>query len=360
MTNHMSDDLANGGDVRPPTAVWQRWAGWIFGIGLLALILFYGVRALLVDVEGPARLVVYAFSAQEEALTQGIFPVFTQQWETETGRDLTIEGVFGPSGTLAGQINLGAPADVVVFSNAQHVVWLQMSRRVQRNTQPVVVGWTPLVIVTRPGNPHDLRTFADLAQADLRLLHADPRSSGVGEWAVLAEYGDAWLVTGDRETAVAQLQAIWGNVRLLGASARATLTLFELGAGDALITYEQDARLAQERGVPLEIVIPQRTIVAEHVAVIVDDNVTYAERSVVQAFLDFLVSAEGQAILGSYYLRTAATTDLSPLSHSFTIADLGGWPRAYTELIEVLWQDNIEPRLNLDAAPMLLDPDERP
>lgn len=360
MTNHMSDDLANGGDVRSPTAVWQRWAGWIFGIGLLALILFYGARALLVDVKGPARLVVYAFSAQEEALTQGIFPVFTQMWEAETGRELTIEGVFGPSGTLAGQINLGAPADVVVFSNAQHVVWLQMSRRVQRDAQPVVIGWTPLVIVTRPGNPYGLHGYADLAQTDLRLLHADPRSSGVGEWGVLAAYGDAWLETGDRATAVAQLQAIWRNVRLLGASARAALTLFELGAGDALITYEQDAHLAQDRGASLEIVIPQRTIVAEHVAVIVDDNVTAAERPLVQAFVDFLTGAEGQAILSSYYLRTTKATSLPPLSNTFTVTELGGWSLAYADLIDTLWQDEIEPRLNLDAAPLLLDPGARP
>lgn len=338
------------------TAVFRKRFGWIAGLLLLALVLWFGGRAYLLDAQRPVQLVVYAFSAEEEALTQGIFPVFSQKWEAETGRDLTIVGIFGPSGTLAGQINLGAPADVVLLSNAQHVVWLQMGKRVRSDVQPIPFGWTPLVIVTRPGNPHGITNYADLAQAELALLHANPRSSGVGEWAVLAEYGDAWMESRNREIANAQLQAIWRNVRLLGASARATLTLFELGAGDALITYEQDARLAYERGVPLEIVIPQRTIVAEHVAVIVDRNVTYAERPVVEAFMAFLQSAEGQAILASYYLRTTEAANLPPLHQTYTVNDLGGWSRAYSELIEDLWQQDIEPRLNLDSAPVLLEP----
>ena len=107
------------------------------------------------------------------------------------------------------------------------------------------------------------------------MLHADPRSSGAGQWAVLAEYGSALRDPGDHaDSQTMQLLGIWRNVRLLGASARATMTLFELGAGDAFVTYEHDALLAQARGVSLEIVVPSHTIVAQHVAVIVDDNVT--------------------------------------------------------------------------------------
>ena len=123
-------------------------------------------------------------------------------------------------------------------------------------------------------------------------------------------------------------------MRLLGPSARATLTLFELGAGDAFVTYEQDALLAQERGVPLEIVVPPRTIVAQHVAVIVDDNVTSAERPVAQAFVDYLLSDAGQQTLRRYHLRPAEPdSDAFPkLDQAFTVEDLGGWTQAYTRV----------------------------
>lgn len=331
---------------------WRRMAGWALTAMLLITVVYYGWQAILLNSHAPVQLVVYAFSTQEEVFTHGIFPAFEAHWEAETGRDLSIEAVFGPSGTLAGQINLGAPADVAVFSNAQHVTWLKFGRMVRSNTEPLVMGCTPMVIVTRPGNPAGLAEFANLAQSGLRLLHADPRSSGAGEWAVLAEYGSDLLESGEQSNAEAQLMNIWYNVRLLAPSARAALTLFELGAGDALVTYEQDARLALERGVELEIVVPAYTILAEPVTVIVDDNVTRAERPAVEAFIEFLASDAGQEILSHYHLRTAFpdSDGFPPLAQPFTVEDLGGWSQAYTGLVETLWQTEIEPQLDLEPA----------
>lgn len=116
--------------------------GWSLAVILLVLVIFYGGQTILADTRRPARLIVYAFSTQEEVLTQQIFPDFEQAWEAETGRELTIEGIFGPSGTLAGQINLGAPADVALLSNEQHVTWLKVGRRVVWETEPVIVSYT--------------------------------------------------------------------------------------------------------------------------------------------------------------------------------------------------------------------------
>jgi sulfate transport system substrate-binding protein len=331
------------------------------GIGLLVAVALYG-RLILANNRRPLHLTVYAFSTQQEVLTQRILPEFERAWETKTGQDLIIEAMFGPSGTLAGQINLGAPADVALFSNAQHVEWLKFGEMVRRDTEPVVVGCSHMVIVTRQGNDAQISEFPDLAQPGLNLLHADPRSSGAGEWAVLAEYGSTLQASGDRAMAASELEAIWRNVRLLGPSARATLTLFELGAGDALVTYEQDARLARERGVPLEIVVPQRTIIAEHVAVVIDDNVTSSERPVAQAFVRYLLSNAGQQAFSDYHLRPGDCGEdgdimrsFPELAQPFTVADLGGWAQAYTQYVEVLWQSQIEPRLDLESMPGLLD-----
>ena len=143
---------------------------------------------------------------------------------------------------------------------------------------------------------------------------------------------------------------------MLGPSARATLTLFELGAGDALVTYEQDARLALERGVPLEIVIPPRTIVANHVVVIVDSNVPAAERPVAQAFVSHLLSETGQQAFAEYHLRpdNLESEAFPPLSQPFTVEELGGWTLVYPRLVETLWEKEIEPRLNLEQTPRLL------
>jgi ABC-type sulfate transport system substrate-binding protein len=338
---------------------WHRQLGIILALLLLVTVVAYGQVRLRAK-DGPVRLIVYAFSTQEEAFGQGIFPAFEAAWEAETGRDLTLDGMFGPSGTLAGQINLGAPADVAIFSNAQHVTHLKIGHRVREDTQAVTIGCTPMVIVTRTGNPLELAAFSDLARPGLKLLHADPRSSGAGDWALLAEYGSAYLPSGDRAAGEAQLEAIWRNVRVLGSSARTALSLFELGAGDALVTYEQDARLALERGIELEIVVPSQTVVAQPVAIIVDDNVTADEKSVAQAFVEYLLSDAGQQIFAGYHLRPADCRGASfpPLAQSFTVDDLGGWSQAYRDLVETLWQTEIEPSLDLEPIPRLSDTGE--
>ena len=140
-------------------------------------------------------------------------------------------------------------------------------------------------------------------------------------------------------------------------SAQSTLTVFELGAGDALVTYEQDARLAQARGVPLEIVIPPRTILAQHVVVMVDDNVTRNERPVAQAFINYLLSEAGQQAFARYHLRSVTSeSDIFPaLLTPFTVEDLGGWSQVYPELVETLWQKEIEPSLHLEQAVQLIE-----
>lgn len=280
---------------------------------------------------------------------EGIIPAFEKAWESQTGKDLIIECVFGPSGTLSLQITQGAPADIAIFSNQRHIDWLKFSKVTDQDTDQVMIASTPLVILTRSGNPSGISDFADLMQPGILLLHGDPNSSGVGEWAVLAEYGSAYLDTGNSGTAEAQLKDIWKNVRILGSSARVTLTLFELGAGDALITYEQDAYLARDRNIPLEIITPQSTILAKHYAVIIDKNVTSVERPVVEAFQDFILSAEGQKIFSRFYYRPSAMeSELLPeLIRPFTEDDLGGWAQAYDRIIMDYWKKKIEPELSL-------------
>ena len=335
---------------------WRCKIGGAFALALLIAVVIYG-RIVRSAAPATGRLVVYAFSTQQEVLNQAIFPAFKEAWLAETGEELTITGVFGPSGTLAGQINLGAPAQIALLSNIQHVTHLKIGRQVSLDAEPVVVSHTPMVIVVRQGNPAGIAGYADLARPGLRLLHADPRTSGAGEWALLAEYGSALLDSGDRALAEAQLDAIWRNVRLLGASARATMTLFELGAGDAFVTYEQDALLARERGVPLDIVVPSRTMVAGHLAVIVDANLLPREVPLAQAFVAMLLSEPGQQALVRYHLRPAELEGrgFPEILHPFTADDLGGWPRIYDQVVERYWKTRIAPSLDVEPAPALLD-----
>lgn len=300
-------------------------------------------------------LTVYAFSTEEEVMIQDIFPAFQVHWEHLTGGEMTFRGMFTGSEEIANAILDGAPAEVAILSNEYHSTWLHIANQVQTDWHDFpnagIVSRSPLVIVVRPGNPLAITDWVDLARPGVKLIHADPRTSGVAQWGLLAEYGSALLTLGNSEAASTQLEAIWANVISTPSSARDAMKEFLFGAGDALVTYEQDALLAKSRGADIEIVTPPATIVSEHVVVIVDRNVNDREQEIVRTFVNFLWSERAQQALTHYYFRAVTDEALNqgvPEFHQverpFTVDDLGGWSKAYHEIINGIWQEQIAPR----------------
>ncbi len=301
-------------------------------------------------------IVVYGSSVEEEVMTEEIFPAFRDYWRERMGQEVIFESVFKSSEELTQSILDGASADVAILANEQHATWLRINDCVETDWQTFphqgIVSRSPIVIAVRPDNPLYIEGWADLARPGVGLIHADPRTSGGAQWAILAEYGSALLHgQGDREEAAQrQLRSIWANAVAMPTSSREALRQFVFGVGDALVTYEQDALLAQARGAALEVVAPHSTVMGEHVAVIVDQNVKPWEREVVAAFVDFLWSDTAQQAFTRYYFR--ATTDsalnlavpeFQEIEHLFTVHDLGGWGHAYPEIIHELWAEQIIP-----------------
>ncbi|HEV7888798.1 MAG TPA: molybdate ABC transporter substrate-binding protein [Acidimicrobiales bacterium] len=76
---------------------------------------------------------------------------------------------FAGSQQLAAQVQAGAPADVII--TADTTTMAALGPLVDR---PVAVAENSLAIAVRPGNPKVVRGLADLAQAGLTLVLADP------------------------------------------------------------------------------------------------------------------------------------------------------------------------------------------
>jgi sulfate transport system substrate-binding protein len=326
----------------------------------LALVLTAaGCQPLEEPNSNPARqsIIVCGFSSEEEVITEEIIPAFQMHWQEQAGQDVTFQGVFTGSDRLAEAIIGNAPVDVALLSNEQHAVWLRVNDLVETDWRTFpnegIVTRTPLVIVVRPGNPLGITDWADLGRPGVKLIHPDPRTSGGAQWALLAEYGAALLdeEDGGRQAAQEQLRAIWSNVVATPVSSREALRQFMFGLGDAMVTYEQDALLAQSRGAALEIVVPRSTIVSEHVVVIVDKNVKQWERKAVGAFVAFLWSEKAQEAFARYYFRSVTDETLGEavgafheIERPFTVEDLGGWGQAYPNIIHGVWEEQISLR----------------
>src|SRR4029079_12929521 len=194
---------------------------------------------------GDINITLYGFSVMKESLEKAIFHAFAAKWKQQHGQVLLFQSSFAGSETVTNQILRGAPAEVAILSIERDVQRLQKEGFVTADWRSLpahgIVNKTPFVIIVRQGNPKGIKDFSTLAKPGIKLIHPDPISSGGAQWSILAIYGsELKRARGDADqgNAIQLLRAIWKNVLSTPGSAREARTTFELGNGDALITYE--------------------------------------------------------------------------------------------------------------------------
>jgi len=308
---------------------------------------------------GGINITLYGFSIMKESLEKAIYPGFTAKWKREHGQDISFTSSFAGSETVTNQILQGAPAHLAILSIERDAQRLKNGgfTTVDWHTFPQkgIVNKTPFIILVRKGNPKGIHDFPDLGKPGVRVIHPDPISSGGAQWSILAIYGselkksEQQSTEQDQTRALRTLQAIWKNVISTPASAREARTTFELGNGDALITYELEGLLMKEANAPVEIVVPQSTIFSEHPAVIIDKNVPADKRAVVDAFLQYLWSDEAQQAFVKYHFYSTTNeafnqgnNEFGHIELPFTIDYFGSWDKAYPEVIERVFRDQVK------------------
>src|SRR5262245_41713842 len=220
---------------------------------LLLLSLIFGIDGCRrgYDVERETMVTMYGFSVVQEPVVSEIIPEYQNIWDEKTGQRLNFADSYAGSEMVTNQIISGVEADVAILAidrNADRLVATKSTNHQWRKLPyGGIVNKTPMVILVRQGNPKRIHDFNDLAKPGVKLLFADPVSSGAGQWSVLAIYGSELIksdkVSGqrDQKKAFEILQGVWKNVLATPSSAREARTQFERGEGDALVTYELEA-----------------------------------------------------------------------------------------------------------------------
>jgi sulfate transport system substrate-binding protein len=310
---------------------------------------------------GGINITVYAFSIMKEPLDKAIYPDFSAKWKAEHGQHVHFTSSYAGSETITNQILQGVAADIAILSIERDADRLKQGGFVTSDWHSLpgkgIINKTPFVILVRAGNPKGIHDFSDLAKNGIKLIHPDPVSSGGAQWSVLAIYGSELIKSAtqwseaDQARALQLLRAIWRNVISTPGSAREARTQFETGFGDALITYELEGLLMKQAGTPVEILLPRATIFSEHPAVVIDRNVPASRRPVVDAFMQYLWSEESQRSFVKYYFRSVLderlneeNKELGRIEMPFTIEYFGGWGRAYPEIIERVFRDQVQKR----------------
>jgi sulfate/thiosulfate transport system substrate-binding protein len=268
---------------------------------------------------------------------------FADHRQQESGERVTVHMSHGGSGKQARAVIDGLDADVVTLALAADIDAIaektgklpkDWQTRLPNSSSPYT---STIVFIVRKDNPKAIQDWGDLAKPGIGVITPNPKTSGGARWNYLAAYG--WALDrfgGDQAKAKAFLGDLFRNVPVLDTGARGSTTTFaQRGLGDVLLAWENEAFLVLgEFGADrFEVVVPSTSILAEPPVALVDGNVdAKGTRKVAQAYLDYLYSAEGQALAAKNYYRPvkpelAAASDLArfPNIQLFGIDKFGGW-----------------------------------
>jgi sulfate/thiosulfate transport system substrate-binding protein len=261
---------------------------------------------------------------------------------TPAGAGVTFNNSFGPSTTQADDVVAGQPADVVNFSTSPDLQLLVTAGLVSPTWATIGAGKAErgfvsdsyVVLVTQPGNPLGITSWASLAKPGVKIVTPDPISSGSARWNLLGVYESQ--IIGKLKPKPAQAatftNAVVKNVVAEPTSGSKALTAFLAGTGNVLLAYEADALAAHAAGKAISIVYPAKNILIQTPAALTSSGTTNPGA---KAFLRYLFSAAGQNVWAHNGFRptlpAVAKADASAFAHQYaaksvtTIASLGGW-----------------------------------
>lgn len=189
----------------------------------------------------------------------------------------TLKFSFDASSTLVTQIAQGAPADV--FASADNANMKKLIDAGNNGAAPQTFAKNSLEIITGAGNPKNITGVSDLADPSLIVVTCGP-DVPIGKYSAQVFTNAGVTVTP---------KSFEQNVK-------GVVSKVSLGEADAGIVYATDVLAAGSKAVG--IVIPANLDVIAEYPVVETKNA--ANPAGAKAFTDFVLSARGQKILGSY------------------------------------------------------------
>ncbi|MDP5227545.1 MULTISPECIES: sulfate ABC transporter substrate-binding protein [Arthrobacter] len=213
--------------------------------------------------------------------------------QTEAGKGVTFSGSYGASGDQSRKVAAGAKADYVQFSLESDVTRLVKAGLVSpdwnTNSTKGIVSESVVVLVVPKGNPQHITGWEDLTRPDVKVITPDPKSSGSARWNILGLYGHE-LATGKSAADASDfVTKVFANVTQWAGSGREATEAFDKKVGNVLISYENEAILARQKGKDYDYIVPKDTLLIENPGAVLSKADPKAKD-----WLDFVLSKDGQ------------------------------------------------------------------
>src|SRR5476651_1224302 len=265
--------------------------------------------------------------------------------ETYKADKVTVNTSNGGSGAQARAVIDGLPADVLTLALAADIDAVSKNagllpadwqKRLPDNSAPYT---STIIFLVRKGNPWKIKDWNDLVKSGIQVVTPNPKTSGGARWAYLAAWAYAEKGQGGNAAKAKDFVGnLYHHVPVLDSGARAsTLTFTKRGIGDVLLSWENEALLAQKESPgEYQVIYPSRSILAEPPVALLDKNVDkHGTRKVAEAFLNYLYTPEAQEIEARDFYRPRDPEILAKYKSQFpamTLAtidgDFGGWDKA--------------------------------
>lgn len=300
----------------------------------------------------PREVLLAAYTVPKEVYEKRIIPAFEQQWKQKTGEIIRIRSSFAASGAQARAVVGGLDADIAALSLESDLQRLVKAGLVthdwKQGQQKGIVSTSVVALGVRKGNPKAIKGWEDLAKPGIEVLYPSPKTSGGAMWDVIAIYG-AGLKLGKQhglsnsatdQYATDLLKRIQHNVKVMDKSGRESVTTFERGVGDVIVTYENELLPRIKQGRPYELIIPDETVLIENPVAVIDWHADrHHVRDIAEAFVAFLHEEETQGAFAEFGFRSTnqsvakdfATTFVHP-PDLFTLSEIGGWDKVFATL----------------------------
>ncbi len=230
-------------------------------------------------------LTVMAAASLTESFTE-LGLIFESQHE-----GVTVAFNFAGSQALAEQLAQGADVDVFASASNKYMTAAIDAGRVTADASSVFA-YNRLVVIYPKDNPGGITELKDLAKEGLKVDLADA-SVPVGQYAL--DFLDK--ASADANFGSQFKEDVLNNVVSYEENVKAVVTKISLGEADAGIVYVTDITAdAAELVGTLEIPDELNTIATYPIAPIADSK----NADLAQAFVAFVLSSEGQAILAKY------------------------------------------------------------
>jgi sulfate transport system substrate-binding protein len=269
---------------------------------------------------------------------------FADYWVAQGNPAPQIETSHGGSGSQARAVIDGLEAQVVTLALASDIDKIakegklpaDWQTKLPHNSSPYT---STIVFLVREGNPKGIKDWGDLVADGVEVITPNPKTSGGARWNYLAAWAWAEKNGKDPKAFVADL---YKHVPVLDSGARgATTTFAQRGIGDVLLAWENEAYLALEElgDDQFDIVVPSVSVLAEPPVALVEANIKSDEqRKLAEAYLNYLYSPEGQAIVFRNFYRGWDTSKADPADVArfpkldlVDIGHFGGWAKVQPE-----------------------------